>query len=34
MIYGFTMWIINSRKYGGKLTIWGNKVSVKRLLLS
>lgn len=34
MVYGFVMWIINSRKYGGKLTIWGNKVSVKRLLLS
>ncbi|OXC69725.1 hypothetical protein AYX13_01894 [Cryptococcus neoformans] len=27
MIYGFTMWIINSRKYGGKLTIWGNKTA-------
>lgn len=34
MVYGFTMWIINSRKYSGKLTIWNKKVSVKRLLLS
>nr|ODO03910.1 L-fucose transporter [Cryptococcus depauperatus CBS 7855] len=28
MLYGFVMWIVNSRKYSGQLTIWTRKTNV------